>query len=584
MSRSTMSWILALLVAVLPAASGHADDDPLVSALEDELQRSMELLTLPDSPSPYYMAYTMYDMHQAFAQGSHGALTKSVRSQARPLRVEVRVGGFQQDNTNFSTFGEDPSGVGGASLVLDDDSVAIGRDLWIVTDEAYKSAVEGLSMKAASRKQSAREERPPDFTPSTPIVSLDNTPPGPVDLPRMEQLARELSARVRDYAEMEHSKVYASDVTWRRILVTSEGTRISDSGRMTVVRLVVDARSADGRLSKDSCSWLVRIPADLPGDDEMKADVDAMLVRLRATAQAPLSEDYLGPVIFEGQASAELFRQLLVPQLMGTPSEESGSDWGMGSGHQLARLGRRVLPDGFAVNDDPTGAGPTDIGQYQFDHEGIAAQAVELVQDGVVTDLLMSRTPRQDIGRSNGHGRGSTSSRTVGLPGVIRVEAGKTVSMQKLQKQALKMARQSGRDHVLVVRTLDDPALVAGVRVRRIRFDNDGGLSLTAPLQVVRLYADGREEPVRDTQFLFADHRILRDIVASAAGSNPYGYLAPAVLHGGTAWVSGPTTGLAVTIEAPQAVLVSEMELDAGPASTSPPPLLQGPFGALPTP
>jgi len=582
MSRFFTAKLIVVVVALLPVLPGRAD--PLLTALEGELQRSMELLTLPDSPRPYYMAYTMYDMNQAFAQASHGALIKSVQSQVRPLRVEVRVGGYEHDNSNFSTFGEDPSGVGGASLVLDNDPVAIGRDLWIVTDEAYKSAVEGLSMKAANREQLADEERPPDYTAAPPVVSVDPTPPAPVDLPRMEQLARALSARVRSYPEVEHSKVYASDASWRRILVTSEGTRISDSGRMTVVRLAVDARSSDGRLSKDTCSWLARSPSELPSDEALVAEVDAMLARLRATAAAPLSEDYLGPVVFEGQASAELFRQLLVPQLMGTPSEESGSDWGMGSTHQLARLGRRVLPDGYSVIDDPTRDGAAEIGHYLHDHEGIPAQAVELVQAGVVTDLLMSRTPRDEIEESNGHGRGSTASRIVGLPGVLEVQAGKTVSMKKLRKQALKMARQSGRDHVLVVRTLDDPSLVAGVRIRRIRFDNDGGLSLTAPLEVVRLYADGREEPVRDTQFLFADHRILRDIVATAAGSLHHGYLAPAVLHGGTAWVSGPTTGLAVTIQAPQAVLVSEMELDAGPASTSPPPLVPGPFGALPTP
>ena len=42
----------------------------------------------------------------------------------------------------------------------------------------------------------------------------------------------------------------------------------------------------------------------------------------------PRALDYLGPVIFEAAASAELFRQLLPPEISGTPPESAPDGFG----------------------------------------------------------------------------------------------------------------------------------------------------------------------------------------------------------------------------------------------------------------
>ena len=85
---------------------------------------------------------------------------------------------------------------------------------------------------------------------------------------------------------------------------------------------------------------------------------------------------------------------------MGTPGEETGDDWGREDGVVLARVGRRVLPRGFQVVDDPSSSLGEAAGAYRFDDEGVPGQRVELVEEGVVQTLLMSRTPREDIAAS----------------------------------------------------------------------------------------------------------------------------------------------------------------------------------------
>ena len=573
--------LLFLTIATSPAAAADAPD-PLLVALEGEVQRSMDQLALPDAPRPYFVAYTVLDTHQARATASLGSLLHSGEGRSRPLRAEVRVGSYESDNTNFSTFGDDPSGLSGASLVIDDDAVALARDLWIVTDDAYKSAVEGLATKEAARGPDDEEERPDDLARIEPIVSIDPTPRPTPDLARMEELARHLSGRIPRDPRIVTSRVYTSDTGWRRYLVTSEGTRVVDVDRVTVVRAVAEARAEDGALVKGICSAFLSTDEQRADTAAIEARIDAMLDELLVTAAAPTQDEYIGPVVFSGQASAELFRQLLVPQLMGTPAEESGSDWSTES-RPLARLGRRVLPPGYAVVDDPL-ASPDLVGAFAVDDEGVPAARVQLVDEGVVQSLLMCRVPREDIVGSNGHGRGSPSTRMVGMPGVLSVTPKRGLSDKKLLRLAFKLARQAGQDHVLVVRTLDDPAFRTPTSIRRIRFDDDGGPALTDPLVVTRLYADGREERVRNARLWSADHRVLRDIAGAGAGEVVHDYLAPPVQHGGGGWVSGATSGVPVTLRVPAGVVVAEMEMGLLPGTGGDQPLLTSPLADAESP
>lgn len=579
MRSPTLPALAALLLAAVGGtalAEQDPIDDPILAALEGEVDRSMDQLVLPNAPRPYFISYTLLDTHQARATGSLGALLHSGEGRSRPLRAEVRVGDYASDNTNFATFGDDPSGLSGASLVTDDDPVAIARDLWIVTDAAYKSAVEGMATKEAARGPDDEEERPPDFARAEPTVRVDPAPRPIPDLALMEDLARRLSGRAASDPRIVTARVYTSDTGVRRYLVTSEGTRVVDVDRLTIVRAVAEARAEDGALVKGTCSVFLDSPDELADPSALETRIDAMLAELLATAEAPTQDEYIGPVVFAGQASAELFRQLLVPQLMGTPAEETGDGWSTDS-RPLARLGRRVLPPGYSVIDDPL-ALPELTGAYAVDDEGVPARRVELVHEGVVHSLLMSRTPREEIGVSNGHGRGSPSTRMVGMPGVLTVSAKRVLPEKKLTRLAFKLARQAGQDHILMVRTLDDPAFRTPTSIRRIRFDDDGGPALTDPLVVTRLYPDGREERVRNARFWSADHRVLRDIVATAAGEETHDYLAPPVQHGGGGWISGATSGVPVTLRVPGGVLVAEMEMGLLPGTGGDQPLLPSPL------
>jgi hypothetical protein len=110
------------------------------------------------------------------------------------------------------------------------------------------------------------------------------------------------------------------------MLCTSEGTRAWMPTGFTVIRVVAAARASDGARILDARSWVAKNPDALPPLAEMQAEVRDMARWLEALRDAPVEDDYLGPVLFEDTAAIELFRQLAAPEIAGTPAPEQGRD------------------------------------------------------------------------------------------------------------------------------------------------------------------------------------------------------------------------------------------------------------------
>jgi hypothetical protein len=543
----------ALLLLALRAEA--APSEALMRAAEQELARATASLSLPNQPRPYFLSYEVIDGDVATASASFGAIESSTHEPYRNLRVDVRVGDYTLDSGNFAGSFGTRDGVEARGLPTDDDVLALRREMWLATDEAFKGATEQLSAKLAAREGDPRVH-PPDFAAATPLVT-DPIAGRRAQGDAIEALTVALSDELRRAGpDLEEATSAARDWQGVRMLCTSEGARAWTPTGFTVVRVQAAARATDGARIRDARSWIAKTPDALPPLEEMKAEVREMAAWLQALREAPVEDDYLGPVLFEEPAAMELFRQLAAPEIAGTPAPEQARDaLSAGDAAPAARIGRRLLPEGWTIVDDPAGH-RDEAGGYAYDFEGVAAQRVELVEDGVVRTVLMSRVPREDLVGSNGHGRALGTARRDALPGVVSVEPPKSVGASRLEKRALRMARQAGRDYVLVVRRLEPPAVSEQFDVA---FTGDAPLSgLTMPYEAYRLHADGREVPVRGLGFLGVDRRALRDIVLAGKVGDPIGEMDST--PGPQQYTIGPVGGLPVTWSAPS-VLIAEMEL-----------------------
>ncbi len=563
--------MIALAWIGVALAGGAEGVDPLRRALHVELDRSLSSLALPDEPPPYWIAYDVVQGRVATTYAESGAVLTDDEVPHRQLRVEVRCGDADFDSGNFDALGE-PNGVVVGGLPLEDEVLALRREIWLHTDRAYKDAVEQFSRKKAELGPEALPG--PAQAPMSPVRG-GAVEPRPLDGERIRSLVTHLSELLA--AEPLFEEVVAAGRDWQgtRVTVTSEGTSFERPTGHAVLRIEAVLKTADGSRVRDGRWWVARTAAELPPLSELEHEVRDLGKWLVALAEAPVLEDWLGPVLFEGPAAVEVFRQLVAPEVVGTPPEREGrGPWGPEPVERpRARIGRRLLPEGWTVVDDPR---PELPGQLVLDHEGVPSERVELVEDGVVRRLLQSRVPAGDEPASTGHARAGGGDRRQALPTNVAVVPPRSVSSRKLEQKALRLAAQTGQDRVLVIRRLEPPAMTEDFDVH---FTGEGPPpGLTPPYEAYLLASDGRREAVRGLGFHGVDRRMLRDIVLAGEVEGPLGVMDAD--PGPQRYLIGAVGGLPASWSGP-AVLVSELELYGSgggePRVVPPPPVVSAP-------
>jgi TldD protein len=548
-SRLTMHRILIVVIALAGwAGSTRADetvdralrDDVVLRALVDELQRGQDGLKLEDLARPYFIEYAVIDAARVDVGAEWGAITRSAEGRQRRLRAEVRVGSYELDNTNFRG-----GGGGGGVIPTEDDYAAIRQAVWWATDREYKNVAEVYAQKKAFMESKLIEDKPPDFSHETPTVYIEDRGPVAVEAAPLQQLAVTLSAVFKDYPDLQDSGVSVQGLVGNEYLVNTEGTRLRSAGARYAVSVTATVQADDGMKLSDALAVYGETWADLPPAAELSARCRQLAERLLAVRQAPTLASYTGPVLFDPEPATEVFSQNFGSRFDGgqrpVGSQSDPDDF-------EKKLNRRILPRFLNVVDDPTletVAGVKAMGHYRYDAQAVPAQAVSLVENGRLKNLLMARNPSKAFGQSNGHGRGLF--RPTAAVGSLLVTATDATAPAGLLDEL--------RD------ACADEGLEFGLRVAAL--GSVGGAA--APLVTYKVFPDGREELVRGAQIAEMDLKAFKRILA--AGDTPY------VLNSAS-W-SGSTT-----VSVP-ALLFEELDLAKVDRDFDKPPILPSPLARL---
>ena len=196
-------------------------------------------------------------------------------------------------------------------------------------------------------KQAAIEGHPPPEGPdllAAPIVN-ENIPFESQPSQISQEWIKELSQPYRNPNRFEEFNVAFRQVEKQHTVVSSEGTTVRFPERYSVLVVEAVRRSADGEKHASLRSWVVQDPTNLLEQASTTQAVNAFTDWLIGLDNAPQESDYLGPVIFEAAASAELFEQAasplksLVPHQNQKPQMDSGpcpsrsqpQEWAVGS-------------------------------------------------------------------------------------------------------------------------------------------------------------------------------------------------------------------------------------------------------------
>jgi TldD protein len=607
--RGTRMRRLFAAVAVMLVSSAAAaqvqkvqpgDADQTLRAMRDEMARSKARLELriPNTEQPvrpYYIEYRLLDLDVRAVVAEFGALVQSTTTRNRFMNVEARVGSYRLDSSNFISDESFRGFIGSSGAVgIDGDYDSLRQDLWIATDQAFKEAVEAFSRKRAYLNSLARPSEMDDFSREDPVVLIEPRREPDWTGRNWEQEARELSASLRAYPEIQNSRVTYYLMYATEYLMTSEGTEIRTSRSLAAIEAGLNTQAADGMPLHHFYAAYAARPAELPGVDAARKGLNVSATELLAMRASPPAQDYTGPVLFEARAAGSLLAQALGPSLNGSrpplallPVFEQIMGSMGGRSEWVGRIGARVLPASVTLVDDPTAKefkGHPLLGGFEVDSEGMRAQRVTIVENGTLRNLLMSRRPGPDFDHSNGHARAGFLSDQRAAMSNLLFSASDAVSKEELHKRFLDKCREEKLPWCVVVREMDNPALSL---LRQDDFSEllvglGSGASTgdRIPLVVYRVYPeDGREELVRGARIVGLGVRALRNIAGIGNDATVFTYMQSQVTGlAGTALGAFGTAqgGVAASVVAPS-LLFDEVEVRGARGEPKRLPLLPAP-------
>ncbi len=487
----------------------------VLDAVASELARSMSI-NVRGGIKPYFVGYKLTEVEVNDVTASIGSTTKKSDRHFVLLESHVHVGDYKFDNSNFvSSENEDLDGISNTTLPLEATASLASRAAWLATDASYKEALEQMRSKQDALRTGASggASDVPSYSQAEPIVSKEpELVPALESVDHLQERAEKVSAYFREQGHVRDSRVSFTSFLERRWYINSEGARAQDTRRVSGVVIAVNGQAeGDGQELNLYFTRYGLTEKDLPSDDELLAEAKSLSETLAAQQKAPLlSDEYVGPVLFEGEGAVGMIRYTLARHLSGTPlpvglPDQATKRFG---GELVNMLGRRVLSPMLSIVDDPSTGNWNKqrlIGGYKFDDEGVGAEKVQVIEDGKLEALLMSRTPSKKLAKSNGHARlampgGVFRGSTTNL--IVSGKGGK--APKQLVKDLLAAVKAEGLPYGIVIRQFDDAAITANFDIPRLELVRllqtlDPEAPPPATL-AYRIYPDGREELVRGVQ------------------------------------------------------------------------------------
>ncbi|MCH5597427.1 metallopeptidase TldD-related protein [Niabella ginsengisoli] len=174
------------------------------------------------------------------------------------------------------------------------------------------------------------------------------------------------------------------------------------------------------------------------------------------------------------------------------------------------KIGTEVLPPFLSITMDPTRknvAGAEINGFYRFDDEGVAAQKVDVVENGILRNFLMTRTPINGVSGSNGHARTAPGGVPESRQSNLIVTGKSDKSFEELRKMLIDECKKQGKPYGYLFQDVQGGFTTVG-RTTPNAFN-------VLPTEVYKIYADGKpDELVRGVDLIGTPLSMFKHIAA----------------------------------------------------------------------
>ena len=566
MKRTRSAGLLLTAILLLAVSSLYAvEQSPLLTAMKTELDRSVKTLAHADSVPMYFLSYQVTDTERRTISATYGAITTDDQSRSRILDMDLRCGDYRLDNTreirgsyDYGSFNSGPT-----MLPLQDDEKAIRTAIWEATDNEYKTALEQYTkVKTNQDVMVEQEDTSADFSVEKPNVFVGTTVAVTCDTAAWETRLRELSAIFKDYPFVERSSVSMSINNDNRYFVSSEGSSIQQGQSYVRLGVSCSGTCTDGMQIQRYEGFDAATMDGLPADSVVVKTIHRLVGELDVLLKAPLAEPYTGPAILLNRATGVYFHEIFGHRIEGhrQKSETEGQTF-------AKKVNQKILPDFISVIDDPTLSefkGEFLRGHYLYDDQGVKTEKVTVVDNGVLKNFLMSRSPIRGFPVSNAHGRKQAGTSVVSRQGNLMIRSSKELPFDSLLALLKEECRKQGKPYGLIFNDISGGFTSTG------RYGPQAFKVI--PLLVYKCYTDGRPmEAIRGVDIVGTPLASFEQIIATG---NDYD------IFNGTC---GAESGWVPVSAIAPSVLVASMEVEKKFKEQQKPPILPPPYKPIKT-
>lgn len=460
MKKILLSLFAVLFLINLNASDFKADQELIFKAMQDEMSRVMKDLKAEDMPKPYYAVYKVKQENSFSVNSFMGEELSEMESTGDiAVSVMMRVGNKKLDNSFFENTVLSTADEQLPSLSYD----SLRRALWLITDKAYKQALDQYAKKTAYLKKKQSKQEEPDFIKAEVLSHKEDFAFKTFDKENIIKLAKMMSAQGN---KKDFKRFYARiNISQGPVFyLSSEGAQYIKDDSAVMVALTAEADTPDGFPLQASRRLVYKDISELPKEEELLKIAKDFSDEFQQAVNSPKAEAFIGPVILEGSAANYLFSNIFAMNAVKTKkvlSLNSDIDYNMGEFAQKKNL--KIMPLDFNVTDDPeieVFNGQKLLGSYKVDDEGVKPQKLQLVKDGKLTDLPTTRSS----GKTNGHARAGFYSRGLFPQAYISnlfFLPQKTHSPEELKQKLMQACQEEKLDYCYIIRRFDGSNITA---------------------------------------------------------------------------------------------------------------------------
>src|SRR6056300_618503 len=269
--------LVAFLITLNISFSFEKPNQDIIKAMEDEISRSLDSLRIDGLERPYFIEYKFTEIDAQSIRGHLGSIEASNNNKSAFLSVNVRVGDYEFDNSNFFDVGlgffgtsDDEEGFKRRKVSYNPDYDYIRREFWLATDAAYKQSAELYSKKLAVLKNRLRNDTTPDFSRPSNIEKHNILKELPnFDIDYFTRIIESTSSILKDYHDIFTSGVSIEFIPKREYYVNSEGIQYIKESFYTGFEIVAATQNELGMPIFDHYTTYSENPNNLPSYDSL---------------------------------------------------------------------------------------------------------------------------------------------------------------------------------------------------------------------------------------------------------------------------------------------------------------------------